>query len=133
MTALALAHKVDRKTLRRRLDALAHAEAERAQRIAATRLRRQAAAERQTPPTTRASAPAAHEHAGRAADQAQPLQPTAAPDPQPDRREQVKEPLRPRRLSPSGLVRVGNPDGSIQQWVEPALVDDLLEQGWTHA
>ena len=47
LTALALAYGVNRKTLRRRLDALAQTEAVRAERIAATRLGRQAAAERQ--------------------------------------------------------------------------------------
>jgi hypothetical protein len=44
LTVLALEYGVNRKTLRRRLDALAQAEAERAQRIAASRLGKQAAA-----------------------------------------------------------------------------------------
>jgi DeoR/GlpR family transcriptional regulator of sugar metabolism len=46
ITDLADEYGVDRKTIRRRLDALEHAEAERAMQIAEKRLRRQAAREK---------------------------------------------------------------------------------------
>ena len=57
LTVLAVEYDVNRKTLRRRLDALAQAEAKRAERIAATRLGTQAAAERQKLHATLAIAP----------------------------------------------------------------------------
>ena len=94
LTALALAYEVNRKTLRRRLDALAHAEAERAQRIAATRRGRQAAAERQTlTDDTRECARCAR------------ARPTAA-----DRRSRCNPQLRP-ILSLTGLSKSKNLSG----------------------
>ena len=130
LTVLALEYEVNRKTLRRRLDALAQAETERAQRITAKRLRRQAAAERQA--TSAMAAAIAEQRSAAAlssstsddASQAHSGARVAGP---------TKQLQPPRRRSASGLVRVGNPGGSIQQWVEPALVDGLLEQGWTLA
>ena len=74
----------------------------------------------------------AHDEAAPQADRARP---SPGRDPRRDWRERPKN-LSGRALAQaSGRVRVGNRAGSVQQWVELelALVDDLLEQGWTLA
>jgi hypothetical protein len=131
LTELAIEYGVNRKTLRRRLDALELAEAEREARIAAKRLRRQAERERRTlRERERAAAPASIRS---------------------DRETGVRigERGRARRLSPyeqwletpknlsgrafaeaRGLVRVRNPEGTVCGWRERAEIDALLEAGW---
>ena len=129
--ALALAYGVNRKTLRRRLDALAQAEVERAQRIVAKRLGRQTAAEGQkltSNPRDRVPCAGRRRAAGRSLAAQQPAR---TRDP---RRDWLERPTNlSGRANASGLVRVGNPDGSVRQSVERSQLDGLLAQGWTLA
>lgn len=128
-TQLADEFGVNRKTIRRRLDALEQAEAERAERIAEKRLWRQAAREKErlfqrerdagvfTPTQVR----------GGNGLSAQPTRITNAYVEWLDRRKN----LAGAALSEaSGLVRIQLPDGSIRRWVEREGVEAFLDQGW---
>jgi hypothetical protein len=121
ITDLAAEYGVDRKTVRRRLDAHAQAEAAEAQ----PRLRRQAAAERRklAEREQRAAAPAAVQDrwiGGREMTYSDWL---ARP-----------KSLTGRALSEAnGLVRLRSPDGRICGWRERHQVDELLDVGWTLA
>ncbi len=130
LTTLAAEHQVDRKTLRRRIDALEQEEAERAERIAAGRLAKQAAAERRKLKAMLRVDPSQ----GATPAEANPRQPH---EPAP-RRDPYHEWLdTPKNLSGAaltrayGLVRVRNPAGTVRQFVEESKVGELLDQGWT--
>ncbi len=128
LSELAVEYRVNRKTLRRRLDALELAEAEREARIAAKRLRPQAERERR--------ALRERERAAAASTRSDPVV-------------RIGERGRARRLSAyaqwletpknlsgralaeaRGLVRVRNPEGTVCRWRERADVDAMLEAGW---
>ena len=128
-TDLAHEFSVSRKTIRRRLDALEHAETERAERIAAKRLSRQAAREKRKlfeREKNSGLAPAI-EHtrpSGRRGQRAR------APNPYFDWLDRRKN-LSGRALAEAnGLVRVRNSDDTRRVWVERAEVDALLDDGW---
>lgn len=128
-TDLATEFGVNRKTIRRRLDALECAETEQAERIAEKRLRRQAAREKQKlrererragvlPPSERRKSirPVARERT-RVVDASEWL----------DKRKNLSQ----RALAEAAdLVRVRNSDGTMRIWVERPEVDALLEGGW---
>jgi hypothetical protein len=137
---------VDRKTIRRRLDALERAEAERAERIAAKRRRSQAARElRKLLERERERGPSPKQRAGRSKHTAPGT--TVEANSQREGRPREITPARDktawldRRKNLSGhafaeerrLVRVGNPEGSIYLWCERAEVDAKFEAGWTLA
>jgi hypothetical protein len=121
---------VNRKTLWRRLSALERAESERAQTIAANRLRRQAAREKRkllerereagiVPPIAsgRSSGRPGYER-------------SRAASPHFEWLERPKN-LSGRALSESaGFVRVRTPDGAIRKGVEREEVEALLDAGW---
>jgi len=116
---LAAEHGVDRKTIRRRLDALNMAEADEARRKAANRLHRQAKAERQKlmEREPRAAAPAPAVSRRRLSTYAEWLE-------------------RPKSLSgralmeANGLIRVRSPDGTVCSWREREEVEALFDAGW---
>jgi hypothetical protein len=125
-TAIAAELGVDRKTIRRRLDALAQAENERAQK----RLRRQAKREQRKllereQERDRSLPSEASRAGGRAARHR-----TLVPDPAHEWLERRKNLAGRARAAASGLVRVRRPDGSARRWVERDAVDALLDDGW---
>jgi hypothetical protein len=116
---LALQFGVNRRTVRRRLDAVEATEAHAKRRKAQNRLRRQAAAERRK----------LHEHEHRA----------AAPAPVASRRRVSRYGAwlaTPKNLSgralaeANGLVRLRSPDGSRCSWREREEVEALFDAGW---
>jgi DNA-binding GntR family transcriptional regulator len=116
---LAAEYGVNRKTIRRRLDALAQAEAEEARRRAANRLRRQAAAERRklAERERMAAAPAQAVSRRRLSTYEQWLR--------------TPKNLSGRALAEAnGLVRLRSPDGRVYSWREREEVEALLEAGW---
>jgi hypothetical protein len=126
-----LAHEfgVNRRTIRRRLEALERAETERARLVAEKRLRRQAAREkRKLLERERDGLLPPIEHS----------QPSTRPAGQgaPVRNPYYEWLDRPKNLSgrafaeARGLVRVHNPDGSIRKWVERLEVEALFDAGW---
>jgi hypothetical protein len=128
-TDLAVEFGVNRKTLRRRLDALEAFERERAARIADKRLRRQAAGEK------RKLFERQRDAAGLAASE------RSSNGPRAQTRRRVRNPYfdwldRPKNLSARalseahGLVRVRLPDGSVRRWVEAEDVEAFLDDGW---
>jgi len=130
ITDLAEEYGVDRKTIRRRLDALEHAEAERAERVAQKRLLQQAAREK------RKLVEREH-HAGVVPS----IEMAHSSGRSSRKRKRVSDPHvawldRPKNLSGSalseaaGLVRLRLPDGSSRRWVERADVEALLDEGW---
>jgi hypothetical protein len=131
LTALAQEFGVDRKTIRRRLDALAAAEDERTERVAMKRLR--AHAVRGTRrllagnPTLVSSESAESQGGDFGATRAYP-------------RNFFEEWLEtPKNLSgraaaeARGLVRVSSPDGSRRVWRERSEVEALFREGWALA
>jgi hypothetical protein len=121
---------VNRRTIRRRLDALERAETEQAERIAEKRLSRQAAREKQ-------KLFERERDAG--------VSPQIEPSRSSDSRSQQRTPVRnahldwldrPKNLSgralseASGFVRVRLPDGSIRKAAEREDVEALLDAGW---
>lgn len=128
-TDLADEFGVDRKTIRRRLDALEHAEAERAEQVAENRLRRQAAREKRKL--------VEREHHG-----AVPSNEVAQSNGRSSRkRKRVADPYldwldKPKNLSgralseAAGLVRFRLPDGSSRRYFERADVEARLDEGW---
>jgi hypothetical protein len=121
---------VNRKTLRRRLDALERAESERAERSAAKRLRIQAAREKRK-----------LFERERDAGVSPPIEPSRssghpARQRTPVRNEYFEWLDRPKNLSgralseASGLVRVRLPDGSIRKAAGREDVEGLLDAGW---
>jgi hypothetical protein len=132
-TDLADEFGVNRKTIRRRLDALERVETERAQRIAEKRLARQAAGEKRKL-LERERSP------GLDAGVSPPLDPDRSSD-SVGRRIRVANPffdwldrrknLSGRALSEAnGFVRIRLPDGSIRKGVEREEVDAWLDRGW---
>lgn len=120
---------VNRKTIARRLEALQRAETERAERIAETRLRRQAAGEKRKLLERERDAGAS------------PIEPSRSSGGLSQRRTSVPNPhhewlARRKNLSghalseASALVSVRRPDGSIRKWVEREEVEGLLDAGW---
>lgn len=144
LTNLAREFGVNRKTIRRRLDALERAETERAERIAAKRRRSQAARERQKL-LERGRGPLPKRRVGRPEPTApggnveaynqpggRPREITLARDKAAwlDRRKNLSgRALAERR----GLVRVRNPEDTVSVWCERPDVDALFEAGWTLA
>jgi hypothetical protein len=129
-TAIAEEFGVDRKTIRRRLDALERAERARAERLAETRLRRQGAREKRKLRE--------RERDGGGSPASEPTRSGGRP---PQQRTSARTPYqewlaRPKNLSGRalsealGLVRVRLPDGSIRTWVEREQVEALLDAGW---
>ena len=127
-TDLAREHGVNRKTIRRRLNALESADAEQERQLAQRRLRRQAGREKRKL---------------RERDRAIGLQATEneLPDPRPmqDSRpsnryfEWLDTPknLSGRALAEArGLVRIRNLDGTIRTWVEREEVEERFDAGW---
>jgi hypothetical protein len=112
---------VDRKTIRRRLDALEHAEAERAEQVAEKRLRRQAARDKR-------------EWVGRASEVAQASGNSSQEikrlsDPHSACLDRQKS-LSGRALSEAAeLVHRRRPDGSSRRLVERADVEARLDEG----
>ena len=128
-TDLADEFGVDRKTIRRRLDALEHAEAEQAEQVAEKRLRRQAAREKRklverehhrAVPVIEAAQSNGHSSQER----------KRLPDPNLAWLDRPKN-LSGRALSEAtGLVRLRLPDGSSRRYVERADVEARLDEGW---
>jgi hypothetical protein len=122
-TALAEEFGLNRKTIRRRLDALERAEEERAE----TRLRRQVAREKR-----KFFARERAREAALAGKSAQVRRRARAPSSDP----YLRWLDRPKNLSgralfeASGLVRVRRPDYSVRKAVERGQVEDLLDLGW---
>jgi len=126
-----LAHEfgVSRKTIRRRLDTLEHAEIERAERLAAKRLRRQAAREKRKLLEREGDSglplPIEHHRRNEGAEQRARV---------PDHFHQwldTRKNLSSRALAEAkGLVRVRNEDTTLRVWVERSEVDALLDDGW---
>jgi hypothetical protein len=129
-TDLADEFGVDRKTIRRRLDALKHAEAERAERVAENRLRRQAAREK------RKLGEREH-HAGVVPS----IEVAQSSGRSSQKRKRVSDPYlewfdRPKNLSgralseAAGLVRLRPRDGSSRRYVERTDVEARLDKSW---
>jgi hypothetical protein len=128
-TDLADEFGVDRKTIRRRLDALEHAEAARAEQVAETRIRRQAAHEKRKllgrerggagPSTSVAQAN------GRSSRKRK-----RVADPYLDWLDKRKNLSRRALSEASGLVRLRLPDGSGRRYVERPDVEARLDEGW---
>jgi hypothetical protein len=134
-TDLADEFDVNRKTLRRRLDARERAQTERAQQLAAKRLQRQAARERRTLRERERAARLAARNRENTASASQPGQRPAPQTVSP------RDPYHvwldtPKNLSgralaeAQGRVRVRNPEGTIHTWRERSEIDALLEAGW---
>jgi len=129
-TQLADQYGVDRKTIRRRLDALERAETERAQRIAENRLRRQAAREKrkllERERDAGVSPPIEHSRASE----------RPSGQPRPTRDPYLEWLDRPKNLSgralsqAAGFVRVRNVDWTIRKAVERSEVEALIDAGW---
>jgi hypothetical protein len=126
-TALAAEFDVNRKTIRRRLDALERAEREQAERLAKKRLRRQVVHERRKLLEREQAAG----HAVAAGD--------AKPDGRASASRQRSDPYRdwldrPKNLSgralaeANGLVRLAR--GGDRTWVERSQVEAYFEAGW---
>ena len=127
-----LAHEfgVNRKTIRRRLDALARVESERAERMAEKRLRRQAARERRTLREREQAAGFSSRDEGRTPEERLPRERAQVRDPYLDWLDRRKN-LSGRALSQAnGLVRVSSPDGARCVWRERSELDALLVAGW---
>ena len=128
-TDLADEYGVDRKTIRRRLDALEHAEAERAEQVAERRLHRQAAGEKRKL--------VEREHHGAVPS----IEVAQSNGHASQERKRVSDGNsawldRPKNLSgralseAAGLVRLRLPDGSSRRYVERADVEARLDEGW---
>lgn len=144
ITDLAREFGVNRKTIRRRIDALKQEEAEEAERLAAPRRRRQAAGERRKllerergpspkrgPGRPKRDPPS--DDPGREAGMGVHATYSSRRDPRLDWLDRRKN-LSGRAFAEArGLVRLRNPDGTIEAWFERAQVDDLLDEGWTLA
>lgn len=124
---------VNRKTIWRRLGALERAENERTQRIAAKRLRLQAAREKRKllerereagRSALGANADPGRHRGGRVARKPHVHDPLTT---WLDRRKNLSGPA---LTEASGLVRVRNPEGTIRKWCERSDVEALLEAGW---
>ena len=127
-----LAHEfgVNRKTIRRRLDALARVESERAERMAEKRLRRQAARERRRLREREQAAGFSSRDEGRMPEERLPRERPQVRDPYLEWLGRRKN-LSGRALSQAiGLVRVSSPDGARCVWRERSEIDALLEAGW---
>lgn len=127
MIDLADEFAVNRKTIRRRLDDLERAETERAQRIAATRLRGQAARERRMLlDRERGAGLSASERVNTAGGQPHrrlPRETARVRDPFTEWLDTPKN-LSSRALAEaSGLVYVGNPEGTLRLWCERSEID----------
>jgi hypothetical protein len=133
LTRLAVEYGVNRKTLRRRLDALEQAEAEQAAHLSAKRLRWQAKRER----LKLAGRDRIHQPAETETDRLTARLRPAEQAPRRDAHEawlDIPKNLSGRALAEAtGLVRLRNPDGSISAWVERPDVDARLDEGWTMA
>jgi hypothetical protein len=128
-TDLADEFGVDRKTIWRRLDALDHAEAQRAEQVAEKRLRRQATREKRKL--------VEREHHGAVPS----IEVAESNGRSSQKRNRVSDVNlawldRPKTLSgrafseAAGLVRVRLPDGSSRRYVERAEVEARLDEGW---
>ena len=128
-TDIAPEYGVNRRTIRRRLDALERAESERAARLAEKRRGRQAAREKRKLRDRERDTEAA------------PLEPSRPRGRLSQQRTSVRNPehewlARRKNLSgdaraeASGLVRVRLPDRSARKWVEREEVEPLLDAGW---
>jgi HTH domain len=130
-TELAREFGVNRKTIRRRLDELKEAEAMAAERVAASRLRRQAAREKQK-----------LRERDQAAASVSATDTRTSREPSRSRRTHREDPYylewldRPKGMTwreasrARGDVRMKNADSTIKKWVEREQVDALLDQGW---
>ena len=139
-TALAVEYGVNRKTLRRRLDALERIERERAERRALRRRAHQVAAERKKLKTLfePQATPALDHHV-----RVEPLPHASKPLPPADPHQEYQEWLdTPKNLTgpalsaAMGLVRIQSPDGAVPKIiksVDKAEAEAYLEQGWTLA
>lgn len=126
-TDLAREFGVDRKTVRRRLDALERSEIERGARLAAKRVRRQAAREKR-------------KLLERESDSAPLIKQTQSSERATKRRAEFDPFLEwldtPKNLSgqahaeASGLVRLCSPDNTRRRWVERSDVERLFDDGW---
>ena len=128
-TAIAAEFGVDRKTIRRRLDALAQAENERAQK----RVRRQAEREQrkllEREQERDRSLPLEPSRAGGRAARHR----TLVPDSAHEWLEWRKNLSGRARAAASGLVRVRRPDGSLRRWVERDAVERARRKGYGRA
>lgn len=134
-TDLADEFDVNRKTIRRRLDARERAQTERAQQLAARRLQRQATRERRTLLERERAAGLAARNRGNTGSASQPGQ-RPAPQTAPPRDPYHVWLDTPKNLSgralaeAQGRVRVRNPEGTIHRWRERPEIDALLQAGW---
>jgi hypothetical protein len=128
LTALAQEFGVDRKTLRRRLDALAAAEDERIERVAVKRLRSHAARETRRllarNPTLVSSESAESQSGDLGATRAHPR------DPFEEWLETPKNLSGRAAAEGRALVRVQSPDGRRRVWRERSDVEALFHEGW---
>jgi hypothetical protein len=118
---------VNRKTVRRRLDALERADREEAERIANTRLRRQIAAQQRT--LTQRDEQVASSTVEVAASRLPRKRRSRMPDYYNwlDKRKN----LAGRAFAEArGLVWIQTPDGKNRRWVERADLDGMFEDGW---
>jgi hypothetical protein len=130
-TDLATEYGVNRKTIRRRLDELEEVEAMESERVAASRLRRQAAREKQ-----------------KLIEREQAAAVDSAIDTRTSRKRSRSRPIRgvdphylewldrPKNMTwraaaaASGLTRMTSPDAKVRTWVEREDVEARLDQGW---
>jgi hypothetical protein len=133
-TDIAREYGVNRKTIRRRLDEVEEAKAMAAERVAASRLRRQAAREKQKLRERDQAAAAVSATDTR-----------TSREPSRSRRIHREDPYylewldRPKGITwreavrVRGDVRMKNADATITKWVEPDDVEALIDAGWVLA
>jgi len=140
LTALARELEVNRKTLRRRIDALNREEAEQAEEFAARRRWREAARERRKL-LDRERGPMPKRPPGRPKREAPTDEPHREEGDYSLTKDSPSQALfewlnRRKNLSgrafaeARGLVRMRNSDGTVSGWFERAEVDAMLEDGW---
>lgn len=128
LTDVAREFGVNRKTIRRRLDALERAETERARRLAAKRVARRAAEEKlKLLEREGDSSPAMSVEPTRRIERAVPQRKS---DPYLEWLDAPKNVSGRARAEATGLVRVCNPDNTRRVWVERSEVEALLDDGW---
>jgi DNA-binding XRE family transcriptional regulator len=129
-TDLAEEFGVDRKTIRRRLDELEKAEAEWAERVAANRLRRQAAREKRKLLEREQGAGVFPSIEIRGSSRPTVQRRTPIANPYYEWLDRRKNLTGRAAAEARGHVRVRNADSTVRKWVERSEVEALLETGW---
>jgi hypothetical protein len=129
-TDLAEEFGVNRKTIRRRLDALEQVETERAEITAARQARRLAEREQQKLRELESGAEPSRQDGRRRRDGPRAPQRVGKEGSYVDWLDSRKNLSGRARIEARGLVRVTNPDGTVTHWRERAEIEALLEKGW---